>query len=273
MIWILLVLALFQGVVTRYLTENPDFYQLGPDTWESSEFRAMELGEAVSSWESLDGQQVAALMIQNDYDLRGLKQEEANYDDSLLLSRRPSDYGRLCRAYHQVFEDLKWFPVPASLNPQTPDIQYEDGWMEARDFPAENQQEEQRGHEGCDLMGTDCPAGFYPVVSISDGTIEKSGWLKLGGRRLGIRSPGGVYFYYAHLDRYSREWAEGDTVRAGELIGYMGDSGYGPEGTTGQFPVHLHLGIYLKTSHYDEMSINPYWLLRYLEKRRLSYWY
>lgn len=41
-----------------------------------------------------------------------------------------------------------------------------------------------------------------------------------------------------------RRIKEGDQVQAGEMLGFMGDSGYGEEGTTGQFPVHLHLGIY-----------------------------
>ena len=51
----------------------------------------------------------------------------------------------------------------------------------------------------------------------------------------------------------------------------MGDSGYGAqEGTVGNFPVHLHVGIYLKTDNYEELSVNPYWVLRYLEKRRLK---
>ena len=62
-------------------------------------------------------------------------------------------------------------------------------------------------------------------------------------------------------------------MRAGEMLGYMGDSGYGPEGTTGQFPVHLHLGIYLPLGADREMAVNPYWMLRYLEQMRLTYDY
>ena len=65
---------------------------------------------------------------------------------------------------------------------------------------------------------------------------------------------------------------EGDRVRAGELLGYMGDSGYGPEGTTGQFDVHLHFGIYLYQNG-EEYSFNPYHLLCYLEKHKLKYAY
>ena len=54
----------------------------------------------------------------------------------------------------------------------------------------------------------------------------------------------------------------------------MGDTGYGKtEGTIGNFDVHLHLGIYIRTDHLEEMSVNPYWILRYLEKRKLVFSY
>ena len=85
-----------------------------------------------------------------------------------------------------------------------------------------------------------------------------SGW------RISVLRPPGLL--WKTLD--GREWRPGDTVHAGELLGYMGDSGYGEPGTTGQFPVHLHLGIYIRTEHHDELSVNPYWILRYLEKYR-----
>jgi hypothetical protein len=50
----------------------------------------------------------------------------------------------------------------------------------------------------------------------------------------------------------------------------MGDSGYGKEGTVGQFDVHLHLGIYVDADG-KEMSVNPYWILKLLEKNRTIY--
>ena len=46
----------------------------------------------------------------------------------------------------------------------------------------------------------------------------------------------------------------------------MGDTGYGEEGTSGKFAVHLHLGIYIRTEHTEELSVNPYWILRFLEQ-------
>jgi len=52
----------------------------------------------------------------------------------------------------------------------------------------------------------------------------------------------------------------------------MGDTGYSAvEGTKGNFDVHLHLGIYLYPGTSEEVSVNPYWILKYLEERRYSY--
>ena len=74
-----------------------------------------------------------------------------------------------------------------------------------------------------------------------------------------------------HGDSYA-DIKEGDTVKAGQLLGFMGDSGYGPEGTKGEFDVHLHLGIYSWGTG-EEISVNPYYLLRSLESSRLKYQY
>ena len=126
-----------------------------------------------------------------------------------------------------------------------------------------------RGHEGTDIMASVNKRGLYPVVSMTDGIVESKGWLELGGYRLGIRAPGGAYFYYAHLDSYS-DIEEGDQVKAGDLLGYMGDTGYSEtEGTTGNFPVHLHMGIYLYPDG-REISVNPYPVLKYVENDRIK---
>ena len=108
---------------------------------------------------------------------------------------------------------------------------------------------------------------------MTDGAVEQVGWLEKGGWRIGVRSGNGNYYYYAHLASYAKEWNAGEPVEAGELLGYMGDTGYGPEGTTGQFPVHLHLGIYVPLGADQEMAVNPYWMLKYLENKKLSYSY
>ena len=60
-------------------------------------------------------------------------------------------------------------------------------------------------------------------------------------------------------------------MKAGDVIGFMGDTGYGEEGTKGKFPVHLHVGIYVRTEEIPELAVNPYWFLRYLEQHKLKY--
>lgn len=269
---LLLILAVFQVIVTDYLITNPDFYQLDAYTWESDEFRAMNLGDHVAQMDTIDLDEITSLMIEQEYDLTGLSTEKtlSGFDlvSKQLQSRRPAEYRKLRNAYAAIFQDLRYFPIPASTVQATSDISYEDGWMDSRTYGGD------RHHEGCDIMGTAMPRGFYPVVSISDGVVEKIGWLEQGGWRIGIRTPSGIYLYYAHLYDYSQEFKEGDSVKAGQLLGFMGDSGYSAvEGTVGNFEVHLHLGIYLKTDHYEELSVNPYWILRYLEKYRLKYSY
>ena len=166
-----------------------------------------------------------------------------------------------------VWEELVYFPVPESSVNQKAVIRFENTWQTERHYGGK------RKHEGIDLMAEPDKSGYFPVLSMTDGIIEQVGWLEKGGWRIGIRSEGGNYYYYAHFHSYIKDWKSGDLVKAGDVLGYMGDTGYGPEGTTGQFPVHLHLGIYLPTAENGEQAINPYWMLRYLESQKLSYIY
>ena len=112
------------------------------------------------------------------------------------------------------------------------------------------------------------------MVSVSDGVVEKKGWLELGGYRLGVRTEGGLYVYYAHLSGYAEGIEEGTKVKAGQLLGFMGDTGYSKvEGTTGNFAVHLHFGLYVAAGSGEEISLNPYYILKYLENFKLKYAY
>lgn len=278
MILFLLLLSLFNVCMFHWLGVNPSYYQLNSYTWESADFRSMRLGPAVAALDEIDTGRLAGLMLDYRFDLTGLKGPgdlsgplgplDLSEQKNLLLEQKSAAYRKLSRAYEILFSDLVCFPVPASTRKETPPVVYEDGWQQKRTYGGE------RGHEGCDIMGDTRERGFYPVVSITDGTVEKLGWLEQGGWRVGIRSPSGLYLYYAHLYSYAEGLEAGSRVQAGQLLGYMGDSGYGKqENTVGNFAVHLHLGLYLKTDHYEEMSVNPYWVLKYLEKKKLFYNY
>jgi murein DD-endopeptidase MepM/ murein hydrolase activator NlpD len=265
-LFLILILSVFHVTMIDYLYNNPTFYQLNAYTWESEDFRSMKLGNMVADWDTIDYDVLTSLMVEHQYDLTKVKDKDNRGDR--IRKIKPQEYRKLKNAYTTLLGDLKFFPVPLNLKEDTPDVTYENGWMQPRTYGGD------RGHEGCDVMGTKHPRGYYPVVSMSDGVVEKVGWLNKGGWRIGIRTPKGAYLYYAHLYGYSKEWKAGDEVKAGELLGFMGDTGYSEiEGTTGNFDVHLHVGIYLKTDNNEEMSVNPYWALKYLEKYRLKYSY
>lgn len=110
-----------------------------------------------------------------------------------------------------------------------------------------------RIHEGTDLFadyGT-------PVLSTSYGVIEVKGWNEFGGWRIGIRDNHNTYHYYAHLAYYNEDIKAGDIVEPGTIIGYVGSSGYGKEGTSGKFPPHLHYGMY-KFDGRNVWAFDPY---------------
>lgn len=263
---LILLLAVFSVTMIHYLVNNPEYYQLDGYTWETDDFRKLQTGELIASQKKLDYDALTSLMIEHEYDLTEVNTLEHQMDR--LLKVKPVEYKKLRNAYETVFQDMKYFPVPSNTDPASPQVTYGNGWMDTRSYGGE------RGHEGSDIMGNEKERGYYPIVSMSDGVVEKVGWLEKGGWRIGIRAPHGTYIYYAHLYQYSQQWKEGDEVKAGELLGFMGDTGYSTvEGTTGNFDVHLHVGLYLKTDHFEEMSVNPYWVLRYLEKFRLKYTY
>ena len=111
------------------------------------------------------------------------------------------------------------------------------------------------------------------MISMTDGKIEKIGWLPLGGYRIGIRSPHGGYFYYAHLASYHKYFQTGEAVEAGQILGFMGDTGYAEQGKSRMFPVHLHLGIYINPQGKEELSVNPYYVLQAMEKKVKKYTY
>lgn len=164
--------------------------------------------------------------------------------------------------YDAIVKEIVYFPVPKSAKHEEYTVSYVDSWNAERTYGGK------RGHEGTDIMANVDSPGLYPIISMSDGVVQRKGWLEKGGYRLGILPPSGVYFYYAHLDSYA-DVEEGDEVKAGDIIGFMGDSGYGPEGTTGMFATHLHLGIYIYPEG-EETAVNPYPFLKMVEEKKLS---
>lgn len=125
-----------------------------------------------------------------------------------------------------------------------------------------------RSHLGHDLLGS---IGT-PIIAVESGVIEHLGWNQYGGWRIGVRSFDGLrYYYYAHL-RAGHPYAdlyEGKIVHAGEVIGYLGMTGYSKkEDTNGIQIPHLHLGLQLifKQSQIDgwnQIWLDLYQLMRF----------
>lgn len=118
-----------------------------------------------------------------------------------------------------------------------------------------------RIHEGTDLFAHH----GVPVRSATYGVIEIKGWNPYGGWRIGIRDLNNVYHYYAHLSGFQKGLKEGDAVTPGQVVGWVGSSGYGKPGTSGKFPPHLHYGLY-RDNGLTDWSFDPYPHLRKWER-------
>ena len=92
-------------------------------------------------------------------------------------------------------------------------------------------------HHGDDIFA---PLGT-PVVAVASGTIFGVGWDSVGGWRLWVQDAAGDEFYYAHLSGYARTDFHSNRVLAGEVIGFLGDTGDAfPRAPHLHFEVHPH---------------------------------
>lgn len=138
------------------------------------------------------------------------------------------------------------------------------------DFGASRSYGYKRNHLGHDLMGS---VGT-PIVAVEAGYVEACGWNRFGGWRIGIRSfDGKRYYYYAHLrrDHPYNDIYEGKVVAAGEVIGYLGMTGYSTKENTNNIDVpHLHYGLQLIFDKSQKDGTNQIWLDMY-ELTKLFY--
>lgn len=117
-----------------------------------------------------------------------------------------------------------------------------------------------------------------PIIAVESGYVEAIGWNQYGGWRIGIRSfDGKRYYYYAHLRQnypYREQLKEGDVVTAGDVIGYMGHTGYSTKENVNNIDtVHLHFGLQLIFDESQKEGNNEIWvdcydLTRFLYKNR-----
>ena len=129
-----------------------------------------------------------------------------------------------------------------------------------------------RKHLGNDLMGTQ----GTPIVAVESGIVEAMGWNRYGGWRIGIRSfDSKRYYYYAHVQKdhpFAEGLQEGDMVQAGDLIGFMGRTGYSDrENVNNIETVHLHFGMQLVFDESQKECNSEIWIDVYNIVRLLSH--
>ena len=244
---LLLVLMFFCGIFrTTAPASCQDEESVQRTRRESSVFREMELSEEalISLNELLEegyepGRLLSVLLPWRNFRISA---EDLSGTGSLFAGSRRNfrryrslELSRFQKAMSAVWDDLEEFPVELrSLPTKIP------GFLSGS-FGGERQ------HEGCDLMPPENQRDFYPVRSMTDGAGGKDRLAATGGLAdRHPRKPWRLFLLCPSLFVRSCDFQKGDLVSAGDLLGYMGDSGYGPEGTTGRFDVHLHIGIYIE---------------------------
>lgn len=262
-----------------YLEQNLDFITQYDLSITSNSIRQLHMdvspelvSEAAAQLNANAGELMTVALTLNDYQitdkaLLSLSQSQFIRQRNRLVRFYPDDFTRLSSLYNGLIEDMQYFPVPESTTGYDW-VDYVDSWGYERTYGGE------RSHEGTDVMAGQNQSGIYPVLSVCDGTVTNIGWLELGGYRIGVTSANGIYYYYAHMASYADGIKEGDSVSAGQLLGFMGNTGYSKvEGTAGKFDVHLHFGIYITTPEDGELALNPYYFLKNLENKVLYYRY
>lgn len=118
-----------------------------------------------------------------------------------------------------------------------------------------------RRHQGADIFA---PMGT-PLLASENGVIANMGTGTLGGIKLWLVGESGTEYYYAHLIQYAEGITDGTPVRAGDIIGYVGNTG-----NAISTPPHLHFEIHPGGGE----AIDPYPLLHAVDQidgqRRLA---
>ena len=116
---------------------------------------------------------------------------------------------------------------------------------------------EGRLHDAIDIMA----AAETPVLAAADGKIVKLFQSEKGGITIyQVNANQDLIFYYAHLSRYADGLAEGNPVRQGQIIAYVGDTGNAGAGN-----YHLHFSITAVSDpkrYWEGSNLNPYPLLQ-----------
>jgi hypothetical protein len=190
------------------------------------------------------------------YDLSGIEGQYVNAFAEIKKEYSAKNIEPYSVMFGNLFNELACFPISEQSGEESA-VMYGDSWDVERNY------EGIKLHRGTDILDRENLRGRVQVVSMTDGTVQAAGYDDWLGYHVGVTAASGNYFLYAHLDNIAAGVVTGGTVKAGQEIGRMGNSG----GRGESFPVHLHVGISPKADFAgNNFWINPYPFLRYLEK-------
>lgn len=197
---------------------------------------------------------------------KGEKTEEDLANDMKYYAYYREAYGAILDgmvgAYEMEESDATWKKVYGlkAFHPIARGFPYSD----YDDFGVSRSYGYKRNHLGHDMMGQ---VGT-PIIAVESGYVAELGWNQYGGWRVGINSfDGKRYYYYAHL-RQNRPYAEGlekgDIVQAGDVIGYLGRTGYSTKENVNNInQYHLHFGLQLIFDESQREGNNEIWVSGY----------
>ena len=248
-------------------------YQYDLDTYEKEvhlnwvdllAYLGAKYGGDFSKYREKDMNKIAKKLLEEEQTIEGIS-EEMEY-----FAYYREAYGAVLDGmvgeYEMEYESCKWKKVYGlkAYHPIAKDFPY----SAYDDFGSSRSYGYKRNHLGHDMMGQ---VGT-PIIAVESGYVAELGWNQYGGWRIGINSfDGKRYYYYAHL-RKDRPYAEGlqkgDIVQAGDVIGYMGRTGYSVEENVNNIDeYHLHFGLQLIFDESQRDCDNEIWVSGYeLEK-------
>ncbi len=199
------------------------------------------------------------------YAEEALKQNPACFEDMKYFSYYKEAYGAVLDGYlgtYAVYDNTNGryeYTEKYGLKAFSP-IARGYSYSDYDDFGASRSYGYRRRHLGHDMMGS---VGT-PIIAVESGYVEAVGWNQYGGWRIGIRSFDGTrYYYYAHLRKNHpyNDMYEGKIVTAGEVIGYLGMTGYSAKENVNNINTpHLHFGIQLIFNPVQKDGTNQIWI-------------
>ena len=180
------LLAFFAVLNTGVLISVSGFQRLQKPVVSQPDFRRQPVSETMQVYlkQAADpGRDVGLYWMATDFENRRFpgKVSPSGFQKLYRQWRNQTGWDAYVQSCRAIWNDVKYFPIPQSLDDTEDKISYVDSWMFERNYGGK------RGHEGTDIMAEKNTPGYYPVVSMTDGVVTEKGWLERAAGGLGSR--------------------------------------------------------------------------------------